>query len=897
MRKRILFALLFVAAATLLLPLRLSAQMSPAETRKKADELFGKEDYVAAMPLYSGLLANDKDDPNLNYRYGVCVLYASSQKDKALPFLEKASRDPKVEVDVWFYLGRAYHLNYQFDQAITAYNKFKTLGGEKKAEKMQIDNQIAMCKTGRKLLKAITDITVLEKAELSEEDFFRHYDLKGAGYSGQLLVKPDNFKTSLDKKKGETSVIFLAGEKNVLFFSSYGNDESNGKDIYRVNRLPNGDWGLPMNVGYPINTEYDEDYPFLHPNGKVLYFSSKGHKSMGGYDIFRSELNEETNTWQSPVNLDFAINSPDDDILFISDYEEQTAWFASNRNSPDGKMTVYHVVIQRRPVSMCLIAGSFIPTNGDPNRSAKITVKNAETNEPVGVYKSNESTGAYLMNLPNNGGKYTFTVEHGGMHTQTENVFIPPQYEIKTVNQRIGYREFNGDQLLYVETDFTSDSSMLDPQFLKDKAKLDVSGDEPVATQIIDLGQGGSKDPVAQQQPGQQGGSDQGSGDAGDDTTSEDPANSVPSSQGGVSNAELVKAAYEDASDTKEEATKLSDQASRAFTYASGLNDQARAKQQEASRAKADADAMPDGPEKVAAQKKAADLQAEANALQVQTVAAYQVAEALTSDAKQKSEEADKAQAYASSLDKAVKSGDQKALNDASKQGDELQAMSEVRPQSGETVKNLQDDANKKHAALDKAKTEAKDLREENDLNQNRINQLQAEADKEKDPEQKQQILDQIEGIKEDMADNAAEIKKADAKVSRLEGETNEADNKLKAANDAVVQSKNSSVQPTALDPAAKKALGDDVLAYQQTVSESGSSRSFTPVSQQAGSQQGAADPLAQGGSQRGGTQQGGTQQGSQQGGSDPLAQGGSQRGGTQQGGKQHGSQQGGSDP
>src|SRR5207249_175528 len=96
-------------------------------------------------------------------------------------------------------------------------------------------------------------------------------------------------------------------------------------------------------LGNVINTEYDEDYPFLHPNGRVLYFCSKGHNSMGGYDIFKSIHDEETNTWSEPVNLDFPINTPDDDILYVTNEDETKAYFSSARASIAGKIAVYHI--------------------------------------------------------------------------------------------------------------------------------------------------------------------------------------------------------------------------------------------------------------------------------------------------------------------------------------------------------------------------------------------------------------------------------------------------------------------------------------------------------------------------------------------------------------------------
>jgi len=825
MGKKYLVFLLVVLVTAMLIPSNLRAQTpgSEADVIKDAAAFFEDENYPAAMPLYSQLLANHPKDPNYNYRFGVCMLFANADKGKALPFLEVASKDPKAEVEVWFYLGRAYHLNYRFDEAIVAYKKFKVLAGEKKAEKLQVDNQIAMCKTGKKLLKAVTDITVLEKKELPVGDFFRSYNLEG--YSGQLLVKGDEFKTNLDRKKKETSIIFLSGEKNILYFSSYGENEENGKDIYRVVRLPNGGWSKPYNVGYPINTEFDEDYPFLHPNGKVLYFSSKGHNSMGGYDIFRSELNEETGSWLKPENMDFAINSTDDDILFVTDFEEKTAWFASARNSPQGFMTVYHVVIERKPANMCIVSGKFKPSGVDPSATAKITVRNEETNQPVGVYKTNDQTGAYLINLPNTGGKYTFTVEKSGIHTQTKTVFIPPQYELKPIRQEIFYTESNGDQNLNVVTYFDEDSAAFAPDFLKEKANLDVD-DGSSTYEVVDLG-----DPKQGNDPVTNNTLDSNDNtDTNDSVSDEDPSTNVPSSQEKVTNAELVKTAYENADETAKEAIQLDQQEDRAFAYAQKLNADAKEQQTAADKAKSDAAALPDGPDKIAATNKANELQAEANALQSQTVAAYNVAEALSVDAKQKQEEAALATDYAKSLDAASKSSDPNAMDAVAKKELALQNQSDVRPQGEENIKNIKEEADKKREQLQVAKSQAQDLREEKKSNEDLIANLQADAAKEKDPDLKAGYESQIEGIRETIADNDVEIKKADAKVNSLETAVNDLDNQLAAANATMAESKNASVAPVKINPDDKKLLSENVVAYQNRVDDSNTK--IAPVNQ-----------------------------------------------------------------
>jgi hypothetical protein len=816
------FVALITSLSFLLAGISVQAQTnatSEEEVKKNAAAFFDKGDYPAAFPLYSQLLATYPKDPNYNYRFGVCMLYANADKDKALPFLEKASKDPDAEKEVWFYLGKAYHLNYRFDEAIVAYSTFKKLAGTKKAEKLQVDNQIAMCKTGRKLLRAITDIEVLDKKELSRNDFFRSYDL--TGYSGQLLVKPDEFKTSLDKKKNETSVIFLSGEKNEIYFSSYGEDEENGKDIYIVRRLPNGSLSKPTNIGYPVNTEYDEDYPFLHPNGKVLYFCSKGHNSMGGYDIFRSELNEETNTWQKPVNLDFAINSPDDDILFITDMDEKSAYFASSRNSPEGQMTVYHVSIERKPVDMCLVKGNVRQVEGASSRSARILVKNEETGEPIGIYKSNETTGDYFINLPNVGGKFSFTVEKSGQETQTENVLFPTQYEMKPVRQEIGYREENGKPKLFVMTYFDDDTSMFSPEFLKQRAKLDVNYNGPEVTVIKE-----GNNPVAggnnPKNGGQNGNTGNQTTDPDEDDTTDVTAN-VPSSQTkNITNEELVKIAYDDAKETKEEATDMRAEADRAMAYAVDLNEQTKEQITKAEQAKSSADAMPDGPEKTQAQEQALEEQAKANALQSQTIAAFGVAEALDRDADRKENESKLTDKYASSLDKAVKSKDPKALDALASQEQELENIASGKPEGAETAKNLRENADAKRTDLEKATASANQLREENKQIQEKVQRLKQEAAAEKDPDLKAGLANQVEGLEEELVDNNQDLKKADAKVQRLQNEVNALDNQAEAATNVLAQAKNTALPPKKVEADVLASVKQDVAGYERQVIENG---------------------------------------------------------------------------
>ncbi|PCH92965.1 MAG: hypothetical protein COB85_07665 [Bacteroidetes bacterium] len=143
----------------------------------------------------------------------------------------------------------------------------------------------------------------------------------------------------------------------MLFYSSYGK-LGTSKDIYLVKKRSNGDWGTPEILSIVINTDYDEEYPVMYPNSNILYFCSKGHNSMGGYDIFKSAYDSSSGTWSKPTNLEFAINSADDDILYLTTPDELTAYFSSKRSSILGKINVYKVRLKERPGEAPIVAST-----------------------------------------------------------------------------------------------------------------------------------------------------------------------------------------------------------------------------------------------------------------------------------------------------------------------------------------------------------------------------------------------------------------------------------------------------------------------------------------------------------------------------------------------------------
>ena len=137
--------------------------------------------------------------------------------------------------------------------------------------------------------------------------------------NGEIWESPMKLKAPINSKNWEGSCSINA-DNNILFFVSNRPEGFGGKDIYMIRKLPNGEWAAPKNLGPTINTPEDEDAPFIHVDGQTLYFSSKGHKSMGGYDIFKTTYNE--GGWSTPTNIGYPINTAEDDRFFVLSPDE-----------------------------------------------------------------------------------------------------------------------------------------------------------------------------------------------------------------------------------------------------------------------------------------------------------------------------------------------------------------------------------------------------------------------------------------------------------------------------------------------------------------------------------------------------------------------------------------------
>jgi hypothetical protein len=338
--------------------------------------------YAQAMPFFQELLSQYQKDPDYNYYYGLCLLKTGKSLE-SIPYLRYSSTQ-KVPPEVYFHLGNAYQLNYHFGKAVGAYNKYILYGADENFIK-QAKRARETCNNGDYLVKYAPATMVLKKEEHPAGNFYQQY--KNMDIGGKFSYKPSRFLSTTERKNKSNTVFFVPHHLETgeyLYYSSYQEDdgENKSRDLFRVKKTGTNRWGTPEPLGEAINTPYDEEYPYIMPDGKTLYFCSKGHYSMGGYDIYKSVFEPVSQSWTPPENLDFPINSPYDDMLFVPDVYGNKALFASNREGKPGQVNLYTILLsgEREQVAY--------DNPGELRKTARLSVATKDTDQVIGPGKT-----------------------------------------------------------------------------------------------------------------------------------------------------------------------------------------------------------------------------------------------------------------------------------------------------------------------------------------------------------------------------------------------------------------------------------------------------------------------------------------------------------------------------
>jgi len=302
-------------------------------------------------------------------------------------------------------------------------------------------------------------------------------DIFQSRLKGTRWLPPKNMGSPINSKYWEPSVCLSADERT-LFFVSDRPGGLGGRDIYMCRRLPNGKWSAPINLGPPINTPYDEDGPFFHPDGKTLFYSSNGPNSMGGFDIFRTELRPDS-TWAPPVNLGYPINTPGDDIYFVLSASGLHGYYASERDDSYGEKDIYlidfstlqvaaqpteskeeELNVSSEPASapvfrpnLTLVTGIIYDSETQAPLEATITIIDNVRAETLAVLTSNAATGKYLISLPA-GKNYGIAVTAPGYAFHSENFIVEENMGYREVRKDIGLNRYKAGTTIILRNIF-----------------------------------------------------------------------------------------------------------------------------------------------------------------------------------------------------------------------------------------------------------------------------------------------------------------------------------------------------------------------------------------------------------------------------------------------------------
>lgn len=383
--------------------------------------------YEEAYNRYKNLLILDPGNCNILFHCGVCCLSIQGLEMEALTHLKKAVKcstpdyrdnapdEARSPILTYFMLGRAYHLNYEFDQAVENYNKYLEYEGDEDPLQMDFARlQIEACVRADSLMD--------HPPSFEFQNVLDHFDeylpscsnpvISGDGNTLIFLVDyPSDKKIMITKRTGEfwtkpeviNNEIGMVGETypvslsydgmdlylaheyyshsdilvstfeegawskakalggningrtsethasiskdgNTLYFTSDVRGGMGSMDIYVSTLNGKGEWGTPKNLGPVINTKYEEHTPFISSNDSILFFSSQGHASMGGVDVFYSTLGAD-GIWGEPVSLGAPVNTTGEDLFFNPGWNELDGVYAV-RKADDPSSNAINMVIE-----------------------------------------------------------------------------------------------------------------------------------------------------------------------------------------------------------------------------------------------------------------------------------------------------------------------------------------------------------------------------------------------------------------------------------------------------------------------------------------------------------------------------------------------------------------------
>lgn len=329
--KRILIAILTLASAH-----GAAFGQSRQEAVQKAAALFAGQQYPEVCATLQPVTNDAERDPKVNFYLGAAEAMTGRNADDAAKRLHLAQLRGFMKADANLYLGRAYQLMCEYEQARSAFAKFLSTAKDETLAAMarRFD---AECESAIQIAGKVFSLRVVAKAKMPASQMLSAY---GASREvGTVCRNSRFFQSDIDPE----GLMYMTERADAAYFSLP--DDAGRDKLMKMEKLIGG-WGdMTRLAGIEAPTPADDRTPVLLTDGQTLYFSSNRPGGMGGYDIYRSTYDPDTRTFSEPINMGVPFNSPYDDYLFLPDEFSRRAWFASNRETGGSdSVTVYQIV-------------------------------------------------------------------------------------------------------------------------------------------------------------------------------------------------------------------------------------------------------------------------------------------------------------------------------------------------------------------------------------------------------------------------------------------------------------------------------------------------------------------------------------------------------------------------
>lgn len=267
-----------------------------------------------------------------------------------------------------------------------------------------------------------------ERMLLYRDDKYGNGDIYESLLNGREWSNPSALPEPINSMYIETSASISPDGRTIYFVSNRPGGQG-GLDIYYCTKNNQDEWGEAKSLGISVNTPENEEGVYIHPDGKTLYFSSKGHGGEGGYDIFYTQL--ENGYWTTPQNLGKAVNSPNDDVYFVMEANGKVGYFSSIREGGEGEKDIYRIEFIKEEESdkgplLTLFKGLVIDKETREPLNAEIEIIDLEKNELITTLTANAAKGNFMVSLPS-GKNYGINVKKEGYLFYSDNINIPKE--------------------------------------------------------------------------------------------------------------------------------------------------------------------------------------------------------------------------------------------------------------------------------------------------------------------------------------------------------------------------------------------------------------------------------------------------------------------------------------